>query len=377
MGVFDAMYTSMSKGVGSVSTDVNEQMRTAIFTGSGDLEGFKHAIRDGADIHHIFREYVIGGVFKEEVTALDLAFRCDHPKIINELIRMGAIEPKERNGALHSLLGLATHREGFVNQIRELVASGAALDPTNEHHAETFGYIIKTWKLKGIESEELNDIVIKLIRRGMNSGLSYAIRSGNLAVVKESIAAGADVNKRSFCCETYNFTALMLATFHGHLEAVKALIRGGAELGSSACVACTAPSMIDAVSSPIQYFDFVDAFAIAVEKNHSEIASELLSAGAKPDRALIQVAKKGDVTQLNRLLRLLGPNVDAQMFDTAVKVATINNHHELAGMLLECQRRSTCRETSGGDILSRPDPKFLRGPQETARAKPGGTNKIG
>ena len=53
--------------------------------------------------------------------------------------------------------------------------------------------------------------------------LMYAAGNGHLQCTELLIAAGADVNKRS----KHNLTALMLAARHGHDSCVKALVEAG------------------------------------------------------------------------------------------------------------------------------------------------------
>ena len=58
------------------------------------------------------------------------------------------------------------------------------------------------------------------MNKKMNDKLIEASGNGNLELVKELIAAGADVNTTT----EYGGTSLIIATYNGHIEVVRELI---------------------------------------------------------------------------------------------------------------------------------------------------------
>ncbi|MFA5106679.1 MAG: ankyrin repeat domain-containing protein, partial [Candidatus Micrarchaeia archaeon] len=69
-----------------------------------------------------------------------------------------------------------------------------------------------------------------------NKKLLEAVSSGDLAGVKEALAAGADVNAK----DRDGYTALMVASYWGHMDIVKLLIAAGADVNAKSETGYTA-----------------------------------------------------------------------------------------------------------------------------------------
>jgi ankyrin repeat protein len=84
-----------------------------------------------------------------------------------------------------------------------------------------------------------------------------AAREGNAALLRDQIAAGANLN----ALDRYGQSAVMLAALSGHLEAVQVLIRAGADLNVTGKFG-------------------LSATMLAVINGHERVARALANAGA-------------------------------------------------------------------------------------------------
>jgi len=91
--------------------------------------------------------------------------------------------------------------------------------------------------------------------------LRDACEAGDLDKAKTLIKGGLDVNET----DEYGFTALHLASDHGHIKVVEELLAAGAKLD---------PLVFDSYMLPLH---------LAVSKNHTNIAKLLIEKGAKLD----------------------------------------------------------------------------------------------
>ena len=144
--------------------------------------------------------------------------------------------------------------------------------------------------------------------------LTVAAQKGYLDIVKELIAAKADVNK----AQDNGLTPLIFATLNGHLEIVKALIAADADVNNR---------------NPLWN---------AVNKGHLEIVKELIAAKADVNSAddegytpLIVAASKG---HLDMVKALIAAGADVNKTNnygyTPLSVAFSNGHREIVKVLI-------------------------------------------
>ncbi|HXJ44476.1 MAG TPA: ankyrin repeat domain-containing protein, partial [Bryobacteraceae bacterium] len=125
------------------------------------------------------------------------------------------------------------------------------------------------------------------------TALMTAARTGNLAIVKALLAAGAKVN----VSETWRGqTPLMWAAAEGHVQVVEALIAAGAEINARSKASFT-------------------PFLFAVREGRMDVAKKLIAAGVSPNETLTASGRRGNTS--------------------ALVLAVSNAHFELASMLLD------------------------------------------
>ena len=121
--------------------------------------------------------------------------------------------------------------------------------------------------------------------------LLIAAHAGNLAAVKQEIAKTGTINQRS----AYGWSALMFASWQGHVDIVRVLLDAGADPNAESG---SVPSGFETVGGHPPS----TALREALRNGHAEIAKLLVGHGARPDaEALSIVAGKGDVAMLDYL----------------------------------------------------------------------------
>jgi hypothetical protein len=152
-----------------------------------------------------------------------------------------------------------------------------------------------------------------------SSRLIVACNFGHVAVVKQSLENGADVNAHT---ERYE-TALQVASLHNFKQIVKLLINKGAE--------------VNAKSEP-----YGNALRAAAFNGHEQIAEILINEGADIDAndeehgsALQAAASRGHEKVVNLLLNK-GADVNAQggLYDTVIHAASFGGYQQIVNLLL-------------------------------------------
>ena len=144
----------------------------------------------------------------------------------------------------------------------------------------------------------------------LNDGLREAARHGDLAAVKTLLAKGAEVNSAT----EFGATALIFAADSGHVEIVKALIDGGADVnlkdstyGSTAIDWAAGKGYAPIVEillakGATSVSDTLDA---AIDKGYTEVAKVVLATGKLPKESLgapLAMARRGGRTEIAELL---------------------------------------------------------------------------
>ena len=125
--------------------------------------------------------------------------------------------------------------------------------------------------------------------RGAPGGLREAVRSGDLAAIKNLIDAGADLNER----DSLGATPLLDAAWYGNEQIVRMLVEGGARVDAA---------HEEGGSTPLDY---------AVLRGNATIARLLIDRGAKSSRALHTAALHGQA-EIAQLLIAAGSPCDAR-----------------------------------------------------------------
>ena len=149
---------------------------------------------------------------------------------------------QNRNGITELMIAAS---RGEQARVESLVAAGAVVDTTDAFGYSALMYAASAGHLAVVESLLVNgaevriknknglgasdlakakghDAIAKTLRHAC---LFTAARDGDVALLKESLDGGADVNVRF----ADGWTALMVSARNGHLEAVAALLHRGAE----------------------------------------------------------------------------------------------------------------------------------------------------
>jgi len=134
------------------------------------------------------------------------------------------------------------------------------------------------------------------------TALMTAALSGREDVLQTLIARGAEVNTKE---NWKGQTALMWAAAGGHMGAIRVLIKAGADINARA----------NGQFTPLLF---------AVREGRIEAVRALLEAGASPNDRI-----------LKPLMGRRGPSGNEQVVTSALALATINAHYELAALLLE------------------------------------------
>jgi len=152
----------------------------------------------------------------------------------------------------------------------------------------------------------------------INADLLNEVENGNMHIVEELLANGADVNAKN----KDGWSALMVASLKGHTEIVKALLANSADVNAKDFVGTT-------------------ALMLASFKGHTETVMVLLAKGAdvnanmKGGTALISASQEGH-TEIVKALLANGTDVNAKDFigRTALMLASFNGHTDIVKILL-------------------------------------------
>ena len=169
------------------------------------------------------------------------------------------------------------------------------------------------------------------------TALMAAAAEGAIDLLEHLIDLGAVVNHRNHA----EGTALMYAAQYGQLEAAKILIFRGAKVDSKAMKGW-------------------NALMIAVLKGHQPMVNLLLQNGADPNSVdmhgwtpLMRATEKGDVALTRSLLQIEDIDINSQSESgtTALHVAAVHGHTEIAQLLLEHGAHKDLRDKGGNTAL--------------------------
>ena len=218
------------------------------------------------------------------------------------------------------------------------------------------------------------------------TALHWAVRAADRALVGALLAAGADAN----AANRYGMTPQHLAAVNGDAETLRLLLTAGADPnatlpeGETVLLSAARTGSVDAIDALVEHGAKLDSrehwygetpLMWAAAQNHAGAVRALLAHGANPDvrsapqkwekrRASQSVLPLGEWTPLfyaarenaldaARALIDGGANLDLADPDgaTALVIAIINAHYELAAMLLTAGADPNVVDTSGMGAL--------------------------
>ena len=133
------------------------------------------------------------------------------------------------------------------------------------------------------------DVNRKEAWRGQNA-LMWAAAEGHADVIRALVGHGADIRARS----NGSFTPLLFAVREGKIAAVKTLLEAGADLNESL------PSRRGGASPPAAAEPGINAFMLAVDNAHYELAALLLDKGADANAGPLGFTALHQITWLRR-----------------------------------------------------------------------------
>ena len=254
--------------------------------------------------------------------ALDDAVMKGDKAAVEELLRQGA-DPTAPQVDGTTLLHVAV-QQNEVEIAEMLIRAGAAATGANRYGTTPLtlaclngnAAMVDLLLRAGADANETSTVWGETV-------LMMVARTGSTGVAKTLLAAGADVNARSASGQT----ALMWAAAENQISVVRLLVEGGAR--------------IDARTK-----DGFTPLLFAVREGQSDAVRSLLDMGANVNDALpsgeiprhIAAHKAPSYAQdvaTNRLRGMLKNPYTAPGGDTALGLAIINAHYELAATLLE------------------------------------------
>jgi ankyrin repeat protein len=207
-------------------------------------------------------------------------------------------------------------------------------DPWLAVHASSDGTIEEA-TLLNLESSAKSETKVRISpqeAKKLAAKLNRAALAGNVAQIKQLLAAGADVNRHDETNSCDAFTPLIAAASKGRREAVKLLLREGADLDAQ--VSCDDSDWTGAT-----------ALAMAARNGHLGGVNELLKAGARvkfsPDEfaTAIQYAAETDRLPIVQALLKAGAAVTQHAVSRAIKRALRTGNLKLLEELLKCGQR--------------------------------------
>jgi len=228
-------------------------------------------------------------------TELSAAVKAGDLRVVRALLQKH-VDPNQAEADGTTALHWAVHREDAAT-VDLLLRSGAMADVANRYGVTPLQLAATTGSVPMLE---------RLLRAGADAKrplpqgetpLMTAARSGSVAAVKMLLAHGAEVNARE---GWKGQTALMWAAVENHAEVAKVLIEAGAEVNARSAGGVFTPflfavrggrieaarALLDAgadVNSTLA--DGTSALTLAVVNAHYELAGQLLERGANPNAA--------------------------------------------------------------------------------------------
>jgi uncharacterized protein len=235
---------------------------------------------DKAAIRSLMQQRVDVNVSEADgTTALHWASRADDLDTVELLIRAGAnVKAKNRYGMTPLHLACTNGNGAMVEM---LVNAGADPNTVLSEGESVLMTAARTGKADAVKALLAHgaDVNAKESWRGQTA-LMWAAAEGNSEVIRLLVAKGADIRARS----NGGFTAFLFAAREGKIDAVKTLLELGADLNESLLVRRrSAPGGAAAPANPAAPESGPNAFLLAAESAHYELATFLLDAGANPN----------------------------------------------------------------------------------------------
>ena len=223
-------------------------------------------------------------------------------------------------------------RSGNIDMLRFLLGRGADINSAGRSEQSSPDCALQCaascGKLRVVQCLIEHGAILDKYGCSQRNALQHAASSGHIPVIKELLAAGADINSRG-----QMGSALHCAITGSHFDTVKVLLECGA---SSSEIIETKEERISPWPHPLLH---------ATRKGDFPIVKILLDAGADPNASTIlwgnselplhAAAKIGNIDILQVLLEH-GANVNAQAEDgfSAIHFAAYSGHHDALQFLL-------------------------------------------
>ncbi|HLQ79202.1 MAG TPA: ankyrin repeat domain-containing protein, partial [Terriglobia bacterium] len=226
------------------------------------------------------KKYDVNEAEPDGTTALHWAARADNLPIAELLIRAGAnVKLANRYGV--TALNLAC-LNGNGAMVETLLKAGADPNTATPEGETALMTAARTGKVDAVQSLLTHgaDANAKENWHGQTA-LMWAAAEGNADVVRILIEHKADLRARS----NGGFTPLLFAAREGKIDAVRALLKGGALLNESLQTRRGGARGGTGTGGAAAQDNTPNAFLLAAESAHYELAAVLLDAGADPNAA--------------------------------------------------------------------------------------------
>lgn len=240
--------------------------------------------RDKAAVRTLIQQRVdVNAPEPDGATALHWAVQADDLETADMLVRAGAkVDVKNRYGVTPLQLASAN---GSGAMVEMLLKNGADANTVLFEGETVLMVAARAGKLEAVKAllDHGANVNAKENWRGQTA-LMWAAAEGNSEVIKLLLARGADMKVRS----NGGFTAFLFAVREGRIPAVKTFLELGANLNESLLVRRRAGGGgggAAANAAPPEPEPGANAFMLASENAHYELAAFLLDAGADPNSA--------------------------------------------------------------------------------------------
>ena len=235
---------------------------------------------------------------------LHLAVRQDRTEVVVALIKAGA-NINARNGRYETPLHIAV-RQDHTEVVVALIKAGANINARNGKYDTPLDFAMRTRNTESAIAL-VHAVLIKVGADVDNSLLHIAVQHNNMEMIRALIAVGVDPNSHYHSYRlNHSFYPLDLAIRNGHIEAVIALIKAGANVNAKNK---NNKTPLDKVISGFPRIGIV-------EKNSMETAIVLIKAGAyisaQDKDGLLQEAVKLNHIEAVKFLVAAGANVNAR-----------------------------------------------------------------
>jgi ankyrin repeat protein len=237
--------------------------------------------RDKAAIRTLIQQRVdVNAPEPDGATALHWAVRTDDLETTDMLVRAGAkVDVRNRYGVTPLQLASANGNGAMVEM---LLKNGADANTTLFEGETVLMVAARAGNAAAVKAllDHGANVNAKESWRGQTA-LMWAAAEGNSDVIRLLVARGADMKIRS----NGGFTAFLFAVREGRIGGVKTFLELGADLNESLLVRRRAGGGAPAGAAPPEPEPGANAFMLAAENAHYELAAVLLDAGANPNSA--------------------------------------------------------------------------------------------